>query len=102
MKVIIVSILMAVVVFCMAKVLFASDAKELNLILEVRLLIIDLMFAEKITFGQGRQLLDYLTYENLLKPAWCMFASPFVWSVKSRFKKGMYKVLMAHYDNLQI
>ena len=101
MKIILVSILLVMMIFCMAKTLFVSDAKELDLILRVRILVIELMFVEKISTGEGNQLLDCLTYENLLKPGWCMFISPFVWSVKSRFKKGMYKVLMAHYENLQ-
>ena len=101
MKLILVSVLLVTAVFCMAKTLFVADAKELDLILKTRILIIELMFAEKISVVKGNQLLEYLTYENLLKPTWCMFINPFVWSVKSRFKKGMYKVLMAHYENLQ-
>jgi hypothetical protein len=101
-KIVIVSILLFIMLYLLVRILvFLKVQNDINLIFCIHIKYVDAAYEGKITHSQCNQILDYLEYENLQKPYWEILLSPLIWSQKSRFKKGMYDVLMGHYDNLQ-
>ena len=101
-EIVIASVLLFIGMYLFLRILvFQRVQEDINMIFYVRIGYCAAADQGKITNAQCDQILEYLEYEKLQKPYWVIALSPLIWSKKSRFRKGMFDVLVGHFYNLQ-
>ena len=101
-QIIVMSVFLFISIYLFVRILvFLRVQKDINMIYYVRIKYCDAAAEGKITYAQCDQILEYLDYDKLQKPYWEIVFNPLIWSRKSRFRKGMFDVLVGHFYNLQ-